>query len=144
MTLKYAPPVIEHSLEPSMDPLCPEDGWDDTHAGKFLLTYLDDTIRLWATVGAWTHNEVCDIIDKYEKEKGIRAYHFILGGGSISLNDKDNPTSVEGYSGDYGGLPNRVLKEYFAHFGYKDIIIRMDQKVKEEAVHWFREHGIEI
>ena len=143
---KYAPPVLKNFGEnygeifkSGLLHISPLDEWEDKHTGKFLLSALEDIIRVWALGGAFTHSQVYDKLNV----EGI-----ILGGGGISVNDEGKPTAIDSRSLDFGSLPNKVLEDYFSHFGYKvktDMFAEGETKeIKDSTRKWFKEHGIVI
>ena len=137
--IKYAPPVLKNfgeEYQGSNHFLTKEDEWRAKHEGKFLLSALEDTIKVWALGGSYEHTQVyggCNV------EGDI-----VLGGGNISVyNEEKNSFRVYSRSYDFGSLPNKVLEDYFSSFGYS-VKADMVKGIKDSACQWFREHGIDI
>ncbi len=103
--------------------------------GKFVLSALEDTIKVWALANAFTHSQVLS-------ECKVQGY--ILGGGDIGISDDRKKVGVSSESYDFGSLPNIVLTYYFQHFGYEVHADMNEKRIKDEKMKWFREHGIEI
>jgi len=79
-------------------------------SGRFVLSGLENSIRIWALGGSITHDRVC---------RDLNVEGRILGGGSLFVNKDVTSLKVIGQSGTFGSLPNSLLINYFKHFGYK-------------------------
>lgn len=140
--IKYAPPLIKNfgkDYEGFGYFPTPQEEWKAKHSGKFVLSALEDTIKVWALGRAYTHSQVCG-------ECNVEGR--VLGGGDISVNDEGNPTSVYSRSTDFGSLPNNVLEEYFLSFGYRvkaQMFEEWDTKgIENSTREWFKKHGVDV
>ena len=112
-----------------------QEEWKAKHNGKFVLSALEDTVRVWALAGAFTHDQVISEC----KTKGR-----ILGGGDIGYSEKEKRVGLSAGSGDYGSLPDIVLTDYFQHFGYQVHADMIEKWIRKRTREWFREHDIGI
>jgi len=140
--LLYAPPIIKNFGEnygeifrSGARVVAPMDEWNAKHKGRFLLSALENIIRVWALGCAFTHDQVLG---------RLNVEGLILGGGQISVNENLTSLAVEGYSGDFGSLPNSILVDYFRRFGYGISANMVEEAIKQSTREWFREHGVNI
>lgn len=141
MPINYLPPILKNFLEEQRPsgilPLSELDEWTNKHKGKFVLAALGDAITLYAWGNAYKHSQVLN------ECAGRDDYDIILGGGEIGVDDDKKRFSVYGRSLEFGGLPNKVLKEYFLHFGCgveTDTLEIFEDSTRK----WFRDHGRDI
>ncbi len=140
--LLYAPPMIKNFGEnygeifkSGLQVVSPQDEWNDKHNGRFLLSALENTIRVWALGCAFTHDQVLG---------RLNVEGLILGGGQISVNENLTSLDVTEYSGDFGSLPNSILVDYFTCFGYDIRANMVEETIRQSTREWFREHGVNI
>jgi len=138
MTIKYLEPVFKNfggDYQGSEHFLTKQHEWKAKHTGKFIMSALEDTVRVWAFANAFTHDQVIGQC----KAKGR-----ILGGGDIGYSKEQNRVGCSNSSMDFGSLPNVVLIDYFQYFGYS-VGTKMNERwVRDNTREWFREHGIKL
>jgi len=123
MKLKFAKPRLENFSYSTNS-----ENNDESH-GLFILSGLEDAIKLWALSKIKSHKDLIE----YFKVNGE-----ILGGGKIAVDHHLHPVLLYSYSEDHGALPNNVLRNYFYHHGYAPRIQMIESEVKKETVNWLR------
>jgi len=142
MSIKYAQPELRNFGQDYRGRtrfLTKLDEWRAKHTGLFVMCALDEVIRVYALSDAKSHGQVCGECETQGR---------VLGGGSISLDDKMRPVSLSSRSMDFGSLPNNVLEEYFESFGYTVKAGMFDEGetkgIQDSTREYFKKHGIEI
>lgn len=142
MTIEYLPPVFRNfgADYPGRGYFITEQSeWMAKHSGMFVMSALEDSVRVWALADAFTHDQV---IGKCNAEGRI------LGGGDIGYSEEQNRVGLSGGSMDFGSLPNSVLTsvltDYFQHFQYSVGANMNEEWVKDPTKKWFREHEVVI
>ena len=141
MTIEYDAPVFKNfgkDYQGREHFFTKQDEWKAKHMGKFVMSTLEDRVRVWALADAYTHSQVIGAC----KVQGYGGQ--ILGGGSIVYSEEPKSISVSGRSGDFGGLPNIVLTDYFRYFWYSIDVHMNESWIKESTRQWFKEHGIDV
>ena len=128
MKLKFAKPRLENF---SYSHNSKEN--DESH-GLFVLSGLEDAIKLWALSKIKSHKELIEY---------FRVNGQILGGGKIAVGHHLNPVLLYSYSQDHGALPNNVLRNYFHHHGHTPKIQMIEGEIKKETKMWFRDYRLD-